>query len=99
VVAIHCPGVRECGLNYSFTVAKTTQLGVRDDVLQEGMALSAPKKIRCCNKHARRSDAVAIVGHEDKHTIPLQCFPPDFFGSVWRLSGSAHLRSSEKREE
>jgi hypothetical protein len=91
VVAVRRPSVRQRGLNDGFAVTSAAQLGMGDDILQEGMASSAAKQVRCCDEHAGRSNAVAVIGHEDIDAPLREGFLPDAFSPFLRLSGSAYL--------
>jgi hypothetical protein len=85
--------------NHGFAVTLAAQFRVRDDVLQETVASSSAQQVRCRDEHAGRSDATAMIGHEDADARLREGFPPDAFGALSRLRGSAHLRHIEEREE
>jgi hypothetical protein len=87
------------GLNRSFAVTLPPQLRVGNDVLEEAVASSSAKQVRCDNEHAGRSDTIAIIGHEDAYPRLRQGFLPDALGALSRLGDGTHLRHLKKREE
>jgi hypothetical protein len=99
VVAVARPCVFQCGQYHGLAVTSASQLGVSDNILQEPVTLSAAKQIRCNDKHAGGSDAIAIIGYKYADTGVRQSFLPDALGALWRLRNRTHLRRIEKREE
>jgi hypothetical protein len=83
------------GSNDSFAVTLPPQLRVGHDVLEEAVASSSAKQVRCGNEHAGRSDTISIIGHEDADPRLRHGFPPDALDALSRLGDGTHLRYLE----
>ena len=99
VVAVRHPRLLQRGLNDGSAVSATAQIGVGDDILQEAMSPSLAKQVPCCDEHASRSDAAAIIGNKDMDALLGKGFLPDALGMISRMSGGAYFRNGKEREQ
>ncbi len=99
VVAISRPCVFQRRLNHRSAVTLAAQFGVSNNVLQEAVAFSSAKEVRCGDEHTRGSNATTIIGHEDADPLARQNFLPDALGALARLRGRTYLRHLKEREE
>jgi hypothetical protein len=89
----------ECSPYHGLAMTSASQLGVGDHVLQEPVASSVAKQIRCNDEHAGCSDPIAIVGYKYVDTRVRQRFLPDALGAFSRLCDATYLRYLKQREE
>src|SRR5258708_17624374 len=91
-MAASCPCILQRSLNGSLAVTPASRRSVSDHVLQNAVAPSLTKKVRCSNEHAGRGDAITIIGYENMDAKLFQDFLPDTLGMVASLGHCAYLR-------
>jgi len=91
VVAVSRPCIFQCSQHRGLAMTSASQLRVSDNVLQEPVASSAAKQIRCNDEHAGCSDPIAIVGYKYVDTRVRQSFLPDALGALSRLRDRTYL--------
>jgi hypothetical protein len=85
----------QCSQYHGLAMTPASQLRVSDNVLQEPVASSPAKQIRCNNQHAGCSDPIAIVGYKYVDARVRQSFLPDALGALSRLRDRTYLRHFE----
>jgi hypothetical protein len=89
----------ECRHYHGLAMATTSEVRVCDHILQEPMAPSAAKQVRCHDEHTSRGYTIIFIRHEDAHSPLRQGLQPDALGSLSWLNNCTHLRRLEEGEE
>ena len=99
VVTIDRPCMRQGGLHDSLAVTPPPELRVADNILKKAVPSAFTQQVRRGDEHARRGNAIAVVGDEHVGSLLGQGISPDALGALMRLRRSTHLRHFKQSQE